>query len=142
MGEVLRGRLPHPRQPGGGSEARLRHDRGYRRLRRCARRRGHPLRRAVAPRGARTPRGAAFCRPASSVSTDTRGFAPATRAAGTHGGARGGRPPAPGGLMRRSAVWLLLRLYPRSWRQRYGEEFAALLAQECLTMDGVLDIAR
>lgn len=37
---------------------------------------------------------------------------------------------------------LLLRLYPRAWRERYGEEFAALLAQQPLTWEGVLDIGR
>jgi hypothetical protein len=37
---------------------------------------------------------------------------------------------------------LLLWLYPRSWRERYGEEFAALLAQQRLTLDEVVDVAR
>ncbi|HEV8190449.1 MAG TPA: ClpX C4-type zinc finger protein [Ktedonobacterales bacterium] len=44
--------------------------------------------------------------------------------------------------MKRRSAHLLLWLYPRSWRRRYGEEFAALLAQQRLTLNGVLDLAR
>ncbi len=36
----------------------------------------------------------------------------------------------------------LLRLYPRAWRRRYGEEFAALLEQQRLTPRLVLDVLR
>jgi hypothetical protein len=44
--------------------------------------------------------------------------------------------------MKRRTARLLLWLYPRSWRERYGEEFAALLAQQRLTLDEVVDLAR
>jgi hypothetical protein len=37
---------------------------------------------------------------------------------------------------------LLLRLYPRAWRQRYGAEFTALLEQQPLTPALVVDIVR
>jgi hypothetical protein len=33
-------------------------------------------------------------------------------------------------MMRRSTVRFLIRLYPRAWRDRYGEEFAPLLESE------------
>ena len=36
----------------------------------------------------------------------------------------------------------LLRLYPRHWRQRYGDEFLALLASTSITGRVVLDVAR
>ena len=36
----------------------------------------------------------------------------------------------------------LLRLYPRAWRSRYGEEFLSLLADAGLTWRGVADVAR
>lgn len=36
----------------------------------------------------------------------------------------------------------LLRLYPRAWRRRYGEEFADLLARHPLTPAGIVDVAR
>jgi hypothetical protein len=35
---------------------------------------------------------------------------------------------------------LLLRAYPRSWREEYGEEFAGLLAQRRLTLAVVADV--
>ena len=35
-----------------------------------------------------------------------------------------------------------MRLYPRSWRQRYADEFAALLEQRSLTVWDVFDIIR
>ena len=34
----------------------------------------------------------------------------------------------------------LLRLYPRAWRQRYGEEFLAMLGPERLQLQQVIDI--
>jgi len=34
----------------------------------------------------------------------------------------------------------LIRLYPRRWRQRYADEFAALLAQRSLTRGDVFDV--
>jgi hypothetical protein len=34
----------------------------------------------------------------------------------------------------------LVRLYPRAWRQRYGDELAELLAREGLTVRGALDV--
>jgi hypothetical protein len=36
----------------------------------------------------------------------------------------------------------LARSYPRGWRERYGEEFAALLAETPLTVHVVLDVLR
>lgn len=36
----------------------------------------------------------------------------------------------------------LIRLYPRTWRRRYGEEFATLLEQRSLTLWDVFDIIR
>lgn len=36
----------------------------------------------------------------------------------------------------------LIRLYPRSWQERYGEEFLALLEQESLTLRTIIDILR
>ncbi len=36
----------------------------------------------------------------------------------------------------------LLRLYPRAWRERYGDEFAALLDQRRLTLADRVDIVR
>lgn len=36
----------------------------------------------------------------------------------------------------------LVRLYPRAWRQRYGEEFQAVLDQQVLTIRDVVDIVR
>lgn len=36
----------------------------------------------------------------------------------------------------------LIKLYPRAWRERYGEEMAALLAARALTPGGVLDVLR
>ncbi len=44
--------------------------------------------------------------------------------------------------MNKWAARLLLRLYPRRWRERYGDEFAALLARQPLTWESVLDITR
>jgi len=38
-------------------------------------------------------------------------------------------------------VRALLRLYPRAWRERYGDEFVALLESRPLTIAGVLNIA-
>lgn len=38
-------------------------------------------------------------------------------------------------------ISILLRLYPRDWRARYGDEFAALLADTALTPAKVVDIA-
>lgn len=40
----------------------------------------------------------------------------------------------------RLARWLL-RIYPRTWRDRYGDEFLALVADTGLTWRGALDIA-
>jgi hypothetical protein len=38
-------------------------------------------------------------------------------------------------------LWkLFLRAYPRSWRDEYGEEFAAVLAQQRLTLGVVADV--
>lgn len=36
----------------------------------------------------------------------------------------------------------LIYLYPRAWRQRYGDEFGAVLEQQRLTAADVMDIAR
>lgn len=36
----------------------------------------------------------------------------------------------------------LIRLYPRAWRRRYGEEFALLLAQRPRTVATALDVVR
>ena len=36
----------------------------------------------------------------------------------------------------------LIRLYPHSWRRRYGDEFLAVLEQDKLTALGVVDIVR
>lgn len=36
---------------------------------------------------------------------------------------------------------LLVRLYPKAWRRRYGAEFAAVLSQRRLTPGEILDIA-
>lgn len=44
--------------------------------------------------------------------------------------------------MRRSITRLLLRCYPAEWRKRYGEEFAALIADEWTTAPLILDILR
>jgi hypothetical protein len=38
-------------------------------------------------------------------------------------------------------TWLV-RLYPRAWRERYGEEYAALLEEQPLTLLLAMDIAR
>ncbi|NOK62698.1 MAG: hypothetical protein GFH25_541192n297 [Chloroflexi bacterium AL-N10] len=35
-----------------------------------------------------------------------------------------------------------IRLYPRSWRECYGEEFLALIEQESFTLRMILDIIR
>src|SRR6187402_2518567 len=37
-------------------------------------------------------------------------------------------------------VRALLRLYPRAWRERYGEEFFALIAQSPVTPRVVVDV--
>ncbi len=37
--------------------------------------------------------------------------------------------------------WLVY-LYPRAWRQRYGDEFRAVLEQQTLTAADVIDIVR
>lgn len=37
---------------------------------------------------------------------------------------------------------VLLRLYPRSWRERYGDEFEAVLEQRPLRLRDVMDIVR
>lgn len=37
---------------------------------------------------------------------------------------------------------MLVRLYPRWWRQRYGEEFTALLEEQPLRLRSVLDVLR
>jgi hypothetical protein len=42
----------------------------------------------------------------------------------------------------RVLIWLLLRCYPRAWRQRYGAEFVALLAQLPPTPSRIADILR
>src|SRR6266849_4370706 len=36
----------------------------------------------------------------------------------------------------------LVRLYPRAWRRRYEEEFVALLEEQPLTINVVLDVVR
>lgn len=36
----------------------------------------------------------------------------------------------------------LVRLYPRAWRRRYGAEFQALLEQQALSPEGVVDVLR
>jgi hypothetical protein len=41
-----------------------------------------------------------------------------------------------------TARQLLLLLYPRTWRRRYGAEFAALLAHRRLTPHDILDVVR
>jgi hypothetical protein len=43
--------------------------------------------------------------------------------------------------MKRWMSGLLVRLYPRSWRRRYGAEFAELLCQQRLTLEGIVDVA-
>ena len=42
--------------------------------------------------------------------------------------------------MKRSITTLLLRCYPAGWRERYGEEFAALIADERTSVLSILDI--
>jgi ClpX C4-type zinc finger len=44
--------------------------------------------------------------------------------------------------MRRGLVSLLVRLYPRAWRRRYGVEFGALLAQQPLRLATLVDVVR
>ncbi len=39
-----------------------------------------------------------------------------------------------------SAPERLLRLYPRAWRERYGEEFLATVGHEALSLQQVIDI--
>jgi len=46
------------------------------------------------------------------------------------------------GLLRLMLVKTLLRLYPRAWRERYGSEFEAFLAQTKLTGSALFDIVR
>jgi hypothetical protein len=36
----------------------------------------------------------------------------------------------------------LVRIYPREWRRRYGDEFASLLEQQPLTPGPLLDVVR
>lgn len=43
--------------------------------------------------------------------------------------------------MREKNVRRLVRLYPRAWRERYGEEFAALLFEQRMSVLDVLDVA-
>lgn len=38
--------------------------------------------------------------------------------------------------------WLLLRLHPRPWRSRFGEEFSALLEETPLRVSLVADVLR
>jgi hypothetical protein len=38
----------------------------------------------------------------------------------------------------RPAAWL--RLYPRAWRERYGDEFAELLKERPITLGAAIDI--
>lgn len=44
--------------------------------------------------------------------------------------------------MKRLVIRCLLRCYPRAWRRRYGEEFAALLEQAPLDLAQLLDALR
>lgn len=44
--------------------------------------------------------------------------------------------------MKASVARALLRLYPRLWRQRYGDELSALLEEQPLRLRIVLDIVR
>ena len=44
--------------------------------------------------------------------------------------------------MRRLVIRCLLRCYPRAWRRRYGEEFAALLEQMPIDLAQTLDALR
>lgn len=37
---------------------------------------------------------------------------------------------------------MLVRLYPRRWRQRYGDEFAAVLEDQPMKLRAVLDVVR
>jgi hypothetical protein len=38
-------------------------------------------------------------------------------------------------------AWRLVRLYPRAWRERYGEEFVAMLEQSPLSIRDLFDVA-
>jgi len=42
--------------------------------------------------------------------------------------------------MKPATVARLLRLYPESWRQRYGDEFAALLEAQPASMSTIADV--
>ena len=44
--------------------------------------------------------------------------------------------------MKRLVIRCLLRCYPRAWRRRYGEEFAALLEQTPIDLAQLLDALR
>lgn len=44
--------------------------------------------------------------------------------------------------MTRAFLALVLRLYPKSWRARYGAEFQELLATEPITLVVLVDVAR
>lgn len=44
--------------------------------------------------------------------------------------------------MKPSFACILVRLYPRRWRQRYGEEFTAVLEDQPMKLRAVLDVLR
>lgn len=50
--------------------------------------------------------------------------------------------PAPRDTRRAVKILLLLRLYPRSWRERYGEEFFAHLREQPIDAKAVLNIVQ
>src|SRR5689334_9648636 len=45
-------------------------------------------------------------------------------------------------MSRAHLIGWLIRLYPATWRARYGDEFAALLEQAPLTLPVLLDVLR
>lgn len=44
--------------------------------------------------------------------------------------------------MNRSLAHMLVRLYPRRWRQRYGQEFAVVLEEQPMKLRAVFDVLR
>ena len=130
---------PHPLQPGRRAQARVRPHQGHRDLRRHPARSGHALRSAEPAREPGAHRGGAERGPQAAVQADgDRGRRPARPPRRATPDRRSGPPSARRQLghgmsaatpAERHAA-RLLRCYPRAWRERYGEEFAALLMEE------------
>src|SRR5579871_1802542 len=105
---------------------------------------GNTLRGACPARTARPDRAATGRGQAPALPADGyRRPGPACPARAPRDGRPGGAQPSAGGagMNRARVARTLLRLYPRRWRERYGEEYAAVLEQHGIDAATLLDVA-